>query len=142
MNFGKWIVVAFISFALFIGVLVTVCVRQDISLVSKNYYQEELDYQNQIERERNAQQLREKPSISIANHQLTIAFSYFEEVDRGELQLFRPSDVRFDKTFPLRPLEADKEVFDIRDLPPGMYKARMQWSMLGKEYYLEQILNL
>ena len=47
MNFGKWIVVAFVFFSLFIGTLVTVCVRQDISLVSTDYYKEELIYQDQ-----------------------------------------------------------------------------------------------
>ena len=45
MNWGKSIVLAFVLFAVFIGVLVAVCVREDISLVSRNYYNEELDYQ-------------------------------------------------------------------------------------------------
>jgi hypothetical protein len=40
MNWGKWIIVSFVLFAGFIGTLVTVCVRQDISLVSKDYYKE------------------------------------------------------------------------------------------------------
>jgi hypothetical protein len=40
----------FILFAAFIGTLVTVCLRQDISLVSKDYYKEELQYENQLTR--------------------------------------------------------------------------------------------
>ena len=53
MNWGKWIIVSFVLFAAFIGILVVICVRQDISLVSKNYYQEELAYQQQIDRMNN-----------------------------------------------------------------------------------------
>ena len=48
MNWGKSIVLSFILFAAFIGTLVTVCIRQDISLVSKDYYEEELQYDKSV----------------------------------------------------------------------------------------------
>jgi len=63
MNIGKWIVVAFVLFAAFIGTLVVVCVRQDVSLVSRDYYRQELAYQNQIQRLNNTAALLEKPVI-------------------------------------------------------------------------------
>ena len=50
MNWGKSIVLSFVLFAAFIVTLVTVCLRQDISLVSKEYYKEELQYENQLTR--------------------------------------------------------------------------------------------
>ena len=68
MDFGKWIVVAFVLFAVFIGTLVTVCVRQDISLVSKEYYKEELAYQDQIVRIANTEKLGLKPKITKVNN--------------------------------------------------------------------------
>ena len=60
MNWGKSIVLAFILFAVFIGVLVFVCVREDVSLVSKNYYKDDLEYQSQIDRVRNTDELAKK----------------------------------------------------------------------------------
>ena len=57
--------VAFVFFALFIGTLVTICVRQDITLVTKEYYKEELAYQEQIDRMNNVNNLGEVPEISI-----------------------------------------------------------------------------
>ncbi len=142
MNFGKWIVVSFVLFALFIGVLVTVCVREDVSLVSRNYYQDELDYQHQIERLNNAEQLATKPVIMVNDRTLQVKFDQFPRVDQGQLKLFRPSDVRFDKTFDLRASEAGDQEFDVSQLPVGLYKARLQWSMMGKEYYVEQIITI
>jgi hypothetical protein len=50
----KWIVAAFVFFALFIGTLVFISMRQDIGLVSKNYYQDELKHSEKMARQVNA----------------------------------------------------------------------------------------
>ena len=55
----KWVVAAFVFFGLFIGSLVVICVREDVNLVSKDYYQEELNHQDKIIRQQNAEQLEE-----------------------------------------------------------------------------------
>src|SRR6185369_10181200 len=102
MNWGKSIVVVFVLFALFIGVLVTVCIRQDISLVSPDYYRDELAYQTQIDRLNNTQQLEHKPSALFSGGFVEVNFKNLPSVERGELILFCPSDVRFDKKFLLQ----------------------------------------
>lgn len=142
MNWGKSIVVAFVLFALFIGVLVFVCVKQDISLVSKNYYQEELAYQQQMERMKNTEDLDVKPAMKVVDGQLEIRFVDFDQLEKGELKLFRPSDVSLDKSFPLTATTDVIQQIDVAHLPAGMYKAKLQWAMNGKEYYLESIINL
>ncbi len=143
MNWGKWIFVAFIIFAGFIGTLVTVCLQEDISLVSKDYYKEELAYQDQIIRMENASQLPQKPVIKIVNnHVLQIDFNQFSEVEKGELKLFRPSDSELDKKFQFRGSDQLRQSFPIKDLKKGMYRARMRWTMHGKEYYIEQVINI
>ena len=79
MNWGKSIVLSFVLFAVFIGVLVAVCVREDISLVSRNYYNEELDYQTKMNGARNVDQLSQKPEISLTERQsLRITFDFHE----------------------------------------------------------------
>jgi len=142
MNWGKSIVLAFILFAIFIGVLVTVCVRQEISLVSKNYYQEELDYQKQIERMNNTSALPQKPVISVSSGMIQIAFVTNQKLENGELKIVRPSDMRLDKAFPLQSFANEVQTFDAHDFPAGMYRARMQWTAEGKEYFIEEIINL
>ena len=142
MNWGKWIVVAFIVFAVFIGVLVTVCVRQDVNLVSKNYYVEELAYQQQIERINNTLQLEERPRFRVVDHKIEIQFSQFEILEKGELKLFRPSDVRLDRHFVLHASTEIIQQFDAKTFATGMYRLKMQWSMKGKEYYIEEAITL
>jgi hypothetical protein len=142
MNWGKWIVVAFVVFALFIGTLVTICVRQDVSLVAPDYYKQELDYQHQIERSQNAAQLAAKPEIIISNNQLQVSFVNFSQVEKGELKLFRPSDARLDKTFRLASTNNSTQTFDVSTQQRGMYKASLSWTMGGKEYFLEEVIYL
>lgn len=143
MNWGKWIIVSFIIFAAFIGTLVAVCFREDISLVSKDYYKEELAYQDQIARIENASKLSQKPVIKIIDdHSLQIEFNQFNEVEKGELKLFRPSNPDLDEKFQFSRSEESSQTFAVENLVKGMYRARMQWTMNGKEFYVEQVIEI
>jgi hypothetical protein len=142
MNWGKSITMAFVFFAIFIGALVTICVRQEISLVSKNYYEEELDYQKHIERLNNTAQLSEKPEITVSHGTVQIVYKTDQVLDKGVFKLFRPSNLRFDKQFELQSFSEPIHQFNVKYFPKGMYRARMEWTSEGKEYFLEQVINL
>ena len=142
MNWGKGIVVSFILFAVFIGVLVTVCVREDVNLVSKNYYSEELAYQQQIDRLNNTTKLESKPTFKIVGGAIEVQFSQFNVLDKGEINLFRPSDLSLDKKFKLSNSVKTTQQFDVSSLQGGMYRVKMSWSMNGKEYYMEDMITL
>lgn len=140
MNFGNWIVVAFALFAIFIGTLVTICIKQDIGLVSKNYYNDELKYQDQIGRIDNTNKLRVKPTIVKVDNSVQVQFDSQSKIQNGELKLFCPSDPKMDKAFSLSSSGGNTQLFDIKSLHGGMYKARLLWSMDGKEYFYEAII--
>jgi hypothetical protein len=142
MSWGKWIIVSFVLFAVFIGTLVTVCIRQDVNLVSKNYYADELTYQDQIDRINHTAQLSEKPVIRILNRQIEIQFKQFNILEEGKLTLFRPSDTKLDKQFNLQASREHEQVFDVASLPAGMYRLQLRWSMEGKTFYMEQVITL
>jgi hypothetical protein len=142
MHFGNWIVVAFVFFALFIGTLVTVCVRQDISLVSQSYYNDELDYQEQIKRIKNTNGLLVKPVIHRSpDGSLEIRFDAQQKIAKGRVNLFCPSDPGSDKEFQFKSSLTTQQ-FDISTFKKGMYKAKLLWVMDGEEYYYEEIINI
>lgn len=136
MHFGKWIVVSFILFALFIGTLVTLCVREDISLVSKDYYKEELDYQAQLQRLNNTARLHQKPVVELIGPELRITWAAETEIETGELKLFCPSNSKLDKQFALQ--HSNEQIFNTASLKKGPYKVKLLWAMHGTEYYYEQ----
>lgn len=140
MNWGNWIVVSFVLFALFIATLVTVCVRQDVSLVTRDYYREELAYQDQIDRINNALELDTRPSVSWVQNKIKVSFEEFSRIESGRLVLFCPSDPEYDRTFPLSPSSVSVQVFDPGQTKSGMYRARIQWKMDGREFYTEEVI--
>ena len=143
MNWGKWIIVSFVVFIAFIATLVTVCIRQDVSLVTKDYYQDEIAYQDQLDRLNNTKELGEKPFIKVTtDKELEISFTKFNEIEKGKLQLFCPADEKMDRNYKIDPSEKQQQYYSLVDLPKGMYRARLQWTMHGKEYYLEEIIYL
>jgi hypothetical protein len=142
MNFGNWIFVAFVLFALFIGALVTICVREDVDLVSKSYYNDELAYQDQIKRINNTYALVTKPAITrVSNNIVQIAFSKQFNIERGGVKFFCPSNPENDKDFIFQPSK-NVQQFDTSYLQRGMYKAKFLWVMEGKEYYYEEIIYI
>ncbi len=143
MNWGKCIVVSFVLFAVFIRSLVTVCVRQDINLVTKDYYKAELVYQDQIERQQNARLLDSKPTFAVVdNEYLVVSFDLFNEVEKGEVKLFRPSNEKLDQDFELQASGDVTQRFKLNAVNKGMYRVKMLWTMNGKEFYTEEVIYI
>lgn len=142
MNWGKGIIVSFVMFAAFIGALLFACLREDVSLVSADYYKMELEYEGQIVRINNTRKLAEKPRLEVAGDSLLLHYAELPRVTAGELVLFRPSDARLDKTFRFHATGGGVMSFNLGSLPSGMYKARLSWTADGKEYFMEEVVQL
>jgi hypothetical protein len=141
MNFGRWIIFSFVLFALYIAVLVFVCVRQDVGLVSTDYYRDELKYQEKLDRMNNSNHLVHLPSIIVENGQVKISFEGNPRIQNGELKIERPSNNKLDRTFSLIPYQTVQE-FDLGKWKPGLYRASLGWTMEGREYYFEKQIIL
>ena len=140
MNWGKSIILAFVIFAAFMGTLVTICFRQDISLVTTDYYREELAYQGHIDRLSNTNALRDEPEIRADSGKLIVSIGNLSRVDSGYVQLFRPSDPALDIRFVIPPGAGSSLYFPLVGLKKGMYRARMEWTMAGRGFSYEQVV--
>lgn len=143
MNWGKSIILAFVIFVAFIATLVTVCMRQDVDLVTKEYYKEELVYQSQIDRMAHTAMLEHKPVLRIeGGYILKVSYPDFHRLSSGVLELFRPSDPSLDKEFELSRTSNGAQYFSTKGMNRGMYRARMRWTMDGQDFFIEQIIHL
>ncbi|MCX8489833.1 MAG: FixH family protein [Cyclobacteriaceae bacterium] len=136
----KWVITSFFFFALFIGILVFVCVREDISLVSNNYYQDELRHQIKMDQQQNMADLKHQPIIKMTDAQIDIFFQSLEKIEKGELRVARPSDERLDQRFELT--NQPRQNLKLARWERGLYRVSMQWSMEGKDYYYEKLIVL
>jgi len=136
MHFGKWIMVSFIAFALFIGALVTICTLHNITLVSPQYYRDERAYPAKYEQRNNTNTLAEKPKITASSGKLQVNFSESMQIVSGTVVVIRPSNVALDHHFKLTtgPLHE----FTLSKWEPGLYRVSLSWRMNGKEYYMDQ----
>lgn len=140
MNFGKGIVLAFVFFALFIGTLVFICIKQDINLVSPTYYQEELMHSQKMIQMANTRDLSQEPIITVTDNTVEVDFQQFGDLEEGELKLVRPSDAKLDQKFALHASAESHQQFTMQRWERGLYRASMTWTMNGKEYYVEKLI--
>ncbi|MCU0382869.1 MAG: FixH family protein [Cyclobacteriaceae bacterium] len=140
MNWGKSIALAFILFAAFIAVLVTVCVKQDVALVSVTYYQEDLQYQQQYMAVANANNLANPPEVIIENGKLLVRYTDFQLMKNAVLVLQRPSNKLLDKQLPLTETQTNQFEIPLTELAPGLYKIKLTWQQNNKGYAIDKTI--
>ena len=141
-NWGHGIAIFFTCFVIFMLVLVVKAFQENIDLVTDDYYQEELDYQTRIDKIKNDQLLIVPVEIKSEKGGINIQFPEFESNIQGEIQIFRPSDAKFDL---IRAIETDvyyRQHISTSKLPGGFYKVKVSWEADGKKYYTEESVNL
>ena len=143
MSWGNKLVVVFILFALFIGTMVYKAYNTHFDLVSKDYYKEELRYQDKIDGMNNAAKLRDV-RISESASAITIYLPKGQNGDslKGEAFFYCITDEQNDKKFPLLVDSSAILVVPKSTLKKGPYQLKLNW-VKGKEtYYNEQKLAI
>lgn len=136
-------------FILFITGMATwtvVAVRQDMDLVRPDYYEQEIRYQQQIDRLNRTSAVRAEVSIvhDAAGRTLSLRLpaAHASGSVEGWIQFYRPSNARLDFTRPLSLDAQGTQRIDTGSLASGLWKVQVQWKVGGHEYYHEQPLVL
>lgn len=142
MNWGHKITIVFILFAGFVATLVTICVKQDFFLVAPDYYEEELAYQQQIDKMKNFQLLNEKPTLTKSEGQVILSFPSQLSVEQGEIHFFRPSHAGLDQKFEIKLNTAGQQVFEQSQFNSGLWKTKLSWKDQQHSYFNESTIIL
>lgn len=130
------------TFACGIATLVTVSIHSDEDLVSKDYYEHEVRFQNRIDsQERTAafgEQLGVRYDAVKANLELRIPTEHASKHATGTVKLYRPSDARLDRELPLNVNAAGIQDVSTAQLASGLWKLRITWQVDGQEFYSEK----
>lgn len=142
-----WPAALFATFAVFISgiaTLVTLSVRSDQDLVSDDYYEHEVRYQSQIDRESRtaafAKELKVSYEPNAANVEVRLPVEHATKQPTGMVKLYRPSDARLDREFPLKVNQAGVQELDAASLQAGLWKLRVTWQIDGEEFYSENAI--
>jgi hypothetical protein len=138
ISWGVRISMLYIGFALFIIFMVWRSFGQNIDLVADDYYNRELEYNEQMEKTRRAGELSDKLNWKIVNSNLLLEFPGL--ADGGTIVFQRPSDAQFDRSFSLSSSADSILRIPLNEFTKGMYRLKADWSMAGVDYYSEQVV--
>ena len=147
MNWGKGITIAFILFALFIGSLVVIAFRTDFYLVSDDYYEKEIAYEDQIQRIKANEELASKISFEYDKGNASALFQLPDELKgrqvKGVIHFFRPSDANLDQKIEMKFDDQGSMAIDMAALKKGLWRIKLEFSTEdNREYYDERVLIL
>ncbi|KAA5541162.1 FixH family protein [Adhaeribacter rhizoryzae] len=136
---------AFICFMSYIIFFVTQAMRSEVNLVSKDYYQQELDYQKHIEvMNRTAAQNQAVTVAAPAGTNQVILNMAVEANEKitGTINFFRPSDGSQDFQVPLKLNESQNQVLNTEKLSKGLWRVKVNYNRGNQHYYNETQITL
>jgi nitrogen fixation protein FixH len=143
-NWGWGILIVVVLFIGFILNLVYRCSLQRVDLVSEKYYEREIKFQDQIDREKNTAGL--KDSVRIIQAGKEIRLTYPSSVPTGslsgEITFFKPDDARQDFSVKVQPDSGLVQRVDASLMSHGWWRVQVTWTSLGKPYYSEEKIHI
>ena len=135
MNWGRGIALALGVFIIFIVILATIMMTSNVDLESEDYYQQEIAYQDEIDAQRNANNLTEK--VEVTDHEDHIMVSIPDSLNCEELnvEFRRPNNDKLDRSF--QPDNSKTILIEKKELQAGLYNLFISYKVDG-ELYLQK----
>ena len=142
INWGTGLAIAialFIGFILYFVVKVQSNSKYDNELVVEEYYKHDANFQEEIDRVQNAQDLNHKPIITKTAEGITIEFPQEFNATQitGTVSLYRPSNKKLDFDTPIS-LSNPTLLIPKSKLVGGQWDINMEWQYAGKKYLTKE----
>lgn len=145
VNWGTAIVIAFVGFIGFIMYFVVSMStndKYDHDLVVEDYYQKELKFQSDIDKEKNAKAL--KTNINWQKTENGILVEFPKELDvkkiKGTVFLYRPSNKKLDFEIPIS-LSNHNLLIPDNKLLDGRWNISIDWAYNKESYLYKEAIN-
>lgn len=142
MSWGNRLLLVFIAFAGLIATLVYKSVNTRFDLVSKDYYREELRYQDKIDGASNAATAGAlRWLVSGDSLRISLPETMQTAAAEGDIWFYCATDASHDKRFHVK-WEEGAQAFALSDLTAKQYEVKVQLQSAGKPYYYRQNIDL
>ncbi len=132
-----------VGLVVFLGVFVACvvsfgvfAVRQPQDLVSPDYYDREIRYQEHIDRVARAGAASSGMSVSVDVATRTLALALSRGAV-GQVEFYRPANAQWDRILPLALDTEGCQRIDLSGLQAGLWRIRVVWSVGGLDYLRE-----
>ena len=144
MNWGNKLILIFIAFGAMMSYLVYRCMKVPVNLVSKEYYREEIAYQDVIDSRKNTSTL--SSTVRLTENKETIGLILPAEMKHkkteGKILLYYPANAKYDRQFTLQTDTTAFQALSKETLMPGNYVVKITWQADGTNYYSEQPITI
>jgi nitrogen fixation protein FixH len=143
LNFGHKLLITFLVFGGIMFSLVYGSMSTTFELVSKDYYKDELAFQQVIDARANAKTLEIPPGVTLKGDSVIVHFpaSLAGNIEEGKVSFYCPSEAAKDKTFQLVIDASGNQAFLAgKDIAAGRYTIKLSWKSNGKNFLHESSL--
>jgi hypothetical protein len=144
MNWGNRLLITFIIFGAGIFYLVYRSMHTNFELVEKDYYKNELHYQQTIDGSNRAGVLNSPVKLVQQGHEIHLQLP--EEMKNknisGDILFYCAYDEKKDKQFPLTVDKEGTQVIQPGLISPGSYTVKINWNSDSNNYYEEKKLTI
>jgi hypothetical protein len=139
MSWGTKIALTYIIFVVITLGIVLFAMTKDVDLVTENYYEKELVYQNQIDKMNRANSLSEK--VTVMKDESSLSFVFPKDFDyyavEGEIHFYRPDNSKRDVIFPIQLDSSYMQIVYTDKFDKGMWKLNVDWAVKNTTYFNE-----
>jgi hypothetical protein len=143
LNWGTGILIGIIVFIVISVSMTIIFMTQDVDLVADKYYENSLQYQDEIDKQSRTKLLDEQVKINFNGELINILFpsAYLDKNISGEVFFYRPSNLKLDFALPLQLVEG-KQIVPVERLEKGFWRIKLNWTMGGNGYYDERAITV
>lgn len=138
LNWGHYIAIALGCFMLFILTLLYTAGDSGHAMVTEDYYEKELTFQDEINAEKRANALAEKPEINAQANGFVLNFPESLKEITGSVFLMRNNDETQDVHLPIKLNGKNQMLISSVKLVDGEYEMILKFKLENKEYLIKK----
>ena len=144
MNWGNKLLITFVVFGSGMFYLVYRSVTTNFDLVDKEYYKNELRYEEVIDGVKRANALSDVVKLTQTDRglELQLPAEMNNQIVAGTVHFYCAYDARKDKKFKLNTDATGMQVLNAKQIAPGNYTVKINWNAGGEDYYTEKSIIL
>jgi nitrogen fixation protein FixH len=138
------ILTAFGLFFVGMATAVTIALTHGENLVSPNYYEQELKYQDQINAAAHAGAAGATVRLDAAAGRMIVSVpvGQLKQNLTGKISFYRANDPTLDREVVFAPGADGTQTFKAAGFVAGLWRVRVAWSAGGQDYFLEQKIKI
>ena len=137
LNWGHYIAISFTLFVMLILYMVYRSYQNNHDLVAEDYYKQEIEFQNVIDKKSRAEALEHNVTWESQNQGILLSFPELGKEIEGEIRLFRPSDKSKDVSFKILLDDKNQQFLKDASFVHGKYLIYIDWKAGEAEYFTE-----